>query len=132
MRKALFAVAVLGVAVLMAGCATTRTSTSSIESRLDVLESRLQVLEGQSGAAGEVNAQYEVKETQEASVSPDSLTKKQIQMALRNAGYYDGAVDGKIGPRTKSAIKKFQADMGLKADGVAGRNTREKLVKYLP
>jgi peptidoglycan hydrolase-like protein with peptidoglycan-binding domain len=59
------------------------------------------------------------------------MTKKQIQKALKNAGYYDGNVDGKMGPKTKTAIKEFQKSVGLKADGVAGRNTKEKLLKYL-
>jgi peptidoglycan hydrolase-like protein with peptidoglycan-binding domain len=59
------------------------------------------------------------------------MTKKQIQKALKNAGYYDGVADGKMGPKTRTAIMEFQKNMGLKADGVAGRNTKEKLLKYL-
>jgi murein L,D-transpeptidase YcbB/YkuD len=36
-----------------------------------------------------------------------------------------------MGHKTKAAIKEFQKNMGLKADGVCGRNTKEKLAKYL-
>src|SRR3989338_7119292 len=40
----------------------------------------------------------------------------QIQTALANAGYYSGAIDGKIGPMTQQAIKEFQAAHSLTAD----------------
>ncbi|MFA5039643.1 MAG: peptidoglycan-binding domain-containing protein [Candidatus Omnitrophota bacterium] len=122
----------LGVLFLVVGCASTRT-TASLENRVQILESRIQSLEGQTGESPDTDvSSYGIMPETAVSVSADSLTKKQIQMALRNAGYYDGAVDGKVGPKTTSAIKKFQADMGLKADGIAGKKTKEKLVKYLP
>ena len=35
--------------------------------------------------------------------------------------------DGKMGAKTKTALKKFQAKNGLKATGVADRNTLSKL-----
>ena len=69
---------------------------------------------------------------QESNVSVENMTKKQIQQALKNAGYYDGVVDGKFGGKTKTAIMEFQKNMGLKADGVAGKMTKEKLLKYIP
>lgn len=40
-----------------------------------------------------------------------------IQQALKTLGYYDGTVDGRIGPITQSAYAAFQADRGLPADG---------------
>lgn len=55
----------------------------------------------------------------------------QIQQALKNAGYYTGALDGKIGPATRDAIRAFQKDQGLTADGVVGRQTWSKLKAYL-
>src|SRR3989338_3212643 len=36
-------------------------------------------------------------------------TAQQIQEALKNAGLYDGKIDGDIGPRTKKAIEEFQS-----------------------
>ena len=54
-----------------------------------------------------------------------------IQKALKKAGYYNGAVDGKVGPGTRDAIAAFQKDNGLKADGVCGRGTWAKLKSYL-
>lgn len=55
----------------------------------------------------------------------------QIQTALKNAGFYKGEIDGKIGPQTKKAIKAFQKAKGLAPDGVVGPKTWEELEKYL-
>ena len=54
-----------------------------------------------------------------------------IQKALKNAGYYNGNLDGKIGSGTQQAIKAFQLDNGLEADGVVGRGTWAKLKPFL-
>ena len=56
---------------------------------------------------------------------------RQIQMALREAGYYKGEIDGKLGPRTKRAIKGFQKAKKLNPDGIAGEKTWEALNQYL-
>ena len=62
---------------------------------------------------------------------PVRLSAKQIQKALKSAGFYQGAVDGKIGLKTKEAIIKFQKANGLKADGIVGKRTSAELNKYL-
>ena len=56
---------------------------------------------------------------------------KDIQRALKNAGFYAGAIDGKIGPRTKAAIEEFQKANGLNADGKVGPKTWKVLGAYL-
>ena len=58
-------------------------------------------------------------------------TPKRIQQALKNAGLYKGKVDGKVGKRTRDAIKAFQRANGLNADGVVGSQTWAKLSAYL-
>ena len=60
------------------------------------------------------------------SASPD-----QVQTALKNAGYYQGVVDGRIGAKTKEAISRFQKDRGLKADGIIGKRTWDELKTHL-
>jgi peptidoglycan hydrolase-like protein with peptidoglycan-binding domain len=32
-------------------------------------------------------------------------------------GYYDGAIDGIVGPKTRAALLRFQEDFGLKITG---------------
>lgn len=62
---------------------------------------------------------------------PYKPTNKQIQTALKNAGYYTAAIDGEIGPLTKKAIEQFQADNNLKVDGKVGPKTWAILSSYL-
>ena len=59
------------------------------------------------------------------------LPSANIQQALKNAGYYRGNLDGKIGPQTRQAILSFQRDNGLITDGVVGRKTWGKLQPYM-
>lgn len=56
---------------------------------------------------------------------------QQIQEALKNAGLYDGKIDGSIGPKTKKAIEEFQSQNGLTADGKVGAKTWAKLGVHL-
>lgn len=62
---------------------------------------------------------------------PYKPTAIEIQTALKNAGFYAGEVDGKIGPKSKKAIEEFQKTNGLKADGKVGLKTWEALSKHL-
>jgi len=36
-----------------------------------------------------------------------------VQVALRDQGYYAGAIDGLVGPQTRAALAAFQRDHGL-------------------
>jgi Putative peptidoglycan binding domain len=45
-------------------------------------------------------------------LSPDQVTVN-VQEALAAAGYYDGPIDGLLGPMTREAIAAYQADNGL-------------------
>lgn len=118
--------------ICLAGCASTRQggSSASLENRVQALESKVNMLETDTSSSGSASMSSGSDMT-EKGASADTMTKKQIQKALKNAGYYDGVVDGKIGPKTRTAIMEFQKNMELKADGIAGRNTKEKLLKYL-
>lgn len=62
---------------------------------------------------------------------PYKPSAQDIQTALKNAGFYSGNVDGKIGPKTKAAIEEFQKANGLTADGKVGPKTWAALEKYL-
>jgi peptidoglycan hydrolase-like protein with peptidoglycan-binding domain len=42
----------------------------------------------------------------------------EIQTRLANLGYEPGPIDGLCGPRTRAAIRHYQQDRGLTADGV--------------
>ncbi len=56
---------------------------------------------------------------------------KNIQTALKNAGLYNGNIDGKLGPASHRAIETFQKNNGLKVDGKVGPKTWTALEPYL-
>ncbi|MGE5280203.1 MAG: peptidoglycan-binding domain-containing protein [Deltaproteobacteria bacterium] len=128
----LFAVCALAVLVV-SGCATYDPARlDDMEYRLSRLEKKVLPTPEATGAPEKtvVNAAPQPVEEETAAPAvaiPDSPTKKDIQQALKNAGYYDGEVDGKFGPKTKSAIEAFQDANNLIADGKPGVNTWEKL-----
>ena len=53
-----------------------------------------------------------------------------LQVGLRNRGLYAGTVDGVLGGRTISAVKRLQQRAGIAADGVPGLRTRAALGHY--
>lgn len=54
---------------------------------------------------------------------------KKLQRALEIVGAYDGSIDGNYGDVTEEAVKAFQKDNRLTADGVAGEDTIKELFK---
>lgn len=55
-----------------------------------------------------------------------------VQKALLARGIDPGPLDGKMGPKTKSAIMEFQRRAGLKVDGIVGPQTTAALFKSAP
>lgn len=63
--------------------------------------------------------------------SVDTLSKlgsrgnevRQIQTKLKSLGLYNGSVDGIYGSITRNAVKQFQRNCGITADGIAGPTT---------
>jgi DNA invertase Pin-like site-specific DNA recombinase len=51
---------------------------------------------------------------------------RRVQRVLHSRGYSLGrpGVDGRFGPLTDAAVRRFQADSGLAADGIVGPKTR--------
>ena len=60
---------------------------------------------------------------------PDEVDAiKELQQLLKDKGYDVGEVDGKYGPRTRAAVRKYQEDNNLTVDGDAGPETIGKLL----
>ncbi|MCJ8006694.1 spore cortex-lytic enzyme [Lederbergia wuyishanensis] len=53
----------------------------------------------------------------------------ELQARLQYIGFYTGKIDGVFGWGTYWALRNFQNDFGMKVDGLAGSETKEKLVK---
>ncbi len=45
---------------------------------------------------------------------------QELQRHLAEAGYYDGEIDGKLGPASRAAIRAYQSGRGITADGFGG------------
>ncbi len=122
--------------LLVSGCVTTigksnipevqtlRNENSDLKNELRVKDEEIDSLKDALNSRG-VLRQSGVAEIKSR---PNS---KQIQTALKNAGCYEGAIDGKIGKQTRQAIKKFQKDNNLDVDGKTGKKTWSLLSKYL-
>lgn len=54
---------------------------------------------------------------------------KGLQRELKRAGYDPGLEDGKMGPATRYALRRFQEDLGLAATGRPDLPTLTKLLE---
>lgn len=66
-----------------------------------------------------------------ASVSATVKDLAATQQALADLGYYAGKIDGVAGTATTAAVKAFQNDAGITADGSAGPDTRKTLEDFM-
>jgi outer membrane murein-binding lipoprotein Lpp len=150
-KKIFLAVAVV---LFLAGCGTGKkinvleTKVDSLEGKINSVEGRQSSIETQAGDSresigyvkGKVDGMPKGPSTVVVTGSQGNnggfsgkkrLTNKEIQTTLKDAGYYSGNIDGKLGKNTKKAIKEFQKANGLKVDGVAGDATMSMLSQYL-
>lgn len=101
----------------------------SLKQEVDSTKEQLRLAEDVNAEPLRKSGRYTTETTTEKACG--KLTHRQIQTALKKAGFYDGAIDGKIGKGTRRAIRAFQKENGLVADGVVGKKTRMKLQEYL-
>ena len=143
----------IAAAMLLGGCASmrSRSELERLQSQVGLLDERVTQLERTtvSGAGissepmaapaaeggttvGETRSRISSGRKSGGAVASSSLkpSTREIQQALKNAGFYQGNLDGKTGAMTKEAIKEFQRVHGLTDDGVVGRQTWAKLKTY--
>lgn len=150
MRKAVFALGtiLLGTLVLTTGCTTKKRhqrDISDLQNQIGSLQSEVARLDqalrdsgmalkttqdGGVPAGGSAFGEFSGSGPVYRTPSGFELPALSIQRALKNAGYYQGAIDGKIGSGTKKALKDFQRDQGLTSDGVCGRQTWARLKSF--
>ncbi len=139
---------VFGVGVflfLFSGCATmgkkSDLTIQGLKNQISVLEAQLQKKNREIINLKE--ALSSKSETEERAVAKPLVKKRvigeikarpnvrQIQIALKNAGYNPGALDGKMGKETRDAIRAFQRANNLGVDGKIGKETWGLLRDYL-
>lgn len=144
LKKGLGIFGILFLLISLSGCATARRQK---DLQVQALRNQVSVLEVQLQSKNEeINNLKEAldKAMQEKEALPGRQLKKklipeaksrpnikQIQAALKNAGYNPGPIDGKMGKQTKDAIKTFQRANNLLTDGKVGKDTWGLLRKYL-
>jgi len=141
-RKAFVLSLLVVFAVSLAGCASMSTVKQK-DLEIQGLRNQVSVLEAQTQSKDqEINNLKEAltkvdEQAKVATVSPGkekakgSLGLKDIQTALKNAGFYQGDIDGRMGKQTREAIKAFQKANNLKVNGKANKKTRALLSDYL-
>lgn len=67
-------------------------------------------------------AAYSSTVTPSAASAVDPATVRAIQTELQRGGYDVGPVDGRLGPRTRAAIRQYEQRNGLPADGSPSRS----------
>lgn len=147
-----------GLAMLLTGCVTTQNKSGVDQLQIRVVDLEKKVEERDSEI---VDLKYQIKDlssntqrrpsisvedeapvrkssssSADQAASSDKIIKvsasiSDVQKALKNAGFYKGSIDGKIGQQTKKSIESFQRQHNLTADGVIGRRTWEELKVYL-
>jgi murein L,D-transpeptidase YcbB/YkuD len=146
--------------VFLTGCATAGRQSSAvsqleirvaqIEGQIDAqgqdiadIKSNISTISkyGQQGSRS-LAAITTPREQVESSVSNESssgdhsilrvpVDPREVQRALKSAGHYTGAIDGKLGAGSQKAIKEFQAEHELVSDGIIGKRTWMQLKGYL-
>ncbi len=139
---------ILGLAMFfiisLSGCATARKQNEleiqGLKNQISVLESQVQSKDEEINSLKEQLAKApEVKEQPEQAVAKKRIVYpvksrpniRQVQIALKNAGFDPGSIDGKMGNQTRIAIKSFQKAHDLPANGKMGRKTWDLLREYL-
>lgn len=155
LKKYAILAVVLGFIITLSGCATTRKKgdleMQGLKNEITALEAQIQTKDEEIASMKDeldrVIAERETLAAEKSSLSAAPLkhakkkkvigeiksrpNAKQIQVALLNAGYNSGSIDGKMGDQTRDAIKAFQRANGLHADGTAGKDTWKLLRPYL-
>lgn len=129
MRKNVISgVFVLAVLSFVFGCQQKPQEVSGVPSLKEEAAPIIQLEAVSVPSSASVQAPEAVSEVAAESSAPSI---EQIQTALKNAGLYEGSVDGKIGPKTTKAIEAFQEQSDLKVDGKVGLKTWGKLKEHL-
>jgi hypothetical protein len=141
------------------GCGVTRSSkrqeVERLRSRVAQLESEIEIrdkrqketerlLEAETGKRRQMEEEIPSQRTKsyQADILAEKTDTRQseqgsvsdwvglVQLALKNAGFDPGLIDGKLGPNTRRAIIAFQKANNLVPDGIVGQKTWTKLKIY--
>ena len=145
----LYGALIVSAVLFISGCETVpkkfKEEVSGIKTRVETLETRVEGVETKQTDIERTTSEQnqtieEMKNSSQSSVRTNISIKsrtgkvnektRDIQTCLKNAGFYNGSIDGIKGRGTRRAIRDFQTANGLNSDGVVGPKTWEALSKY--
>jgi peptidoglycan hydrolase-like protein with peptidoglycan-binding domain len=120
LRRALAARGLLSCACCLLLSAPAWAQDPILDPQLDAGAASAEVLDeaGDPAAAGDLY------------LEPDEV--KQIQLDLKDRGYFHGPADGRKGPRTRTALRNFQRDESLAVTGSLDQATLDRLRPAAP
>lgn len=145
MKYPLFGVLALLTALTLssAGCATTRAHKSdpAADPQRQIADLQAQLMAKDQEITElkyQLDSRQSLPETNFSSGNSDSknilrvsgISGAELQRALLRAGFDPGPIDGRLGKKTRTAVKAFQRKNGLTADGVVGEKTWSALKNY--
>jgi murein L,D-transpeptidase YcbB/YkuD len=139
MRRYGIIVLILALSISLAACSKKQESLEEMQQPMSPEDLNRIKVESQAVEANITKSAAALKNAPLVEVKPEVLlpsgpfkpSSREIQTALKNAGFYAGAVDGKIGPMSKRAIEDFQKANNLQADGKVGPKTWAVLSVFL-
>ncbi|MDD4910045.1 MAG: peptidoglycan-binding domain-containing protein [Candidatus Omnitrophica bacterium] len=147
-----FAVVLIVSALALSGCQTLGAGKAKVDSQIQDLQNQVSVMEIRLKENEEEllktrkSVQQLVSENEDLRAGLSDMKKKaskssvaefrkplskQVQIALRNAGFNPGPIDGKMGVQTRNAIRAFQKANRLPVSGDVDYNTWQALKEFL-
>ncbi len=127
MKRALFLAATVASIAMPAAMAQTNTNPGQMNSGQSQNTSAGQMNSSQS----QMNQQQSPQNgAQQGQINPEQLSSqqvRQIQTTLKKEGFNTGKADGKWGSETQGALKKFQQQKKLQANGKLDQQTLSAL-----
>jgi peptidoglycan hydrolase-like protein with peptidoglycan-binding domain len=80
-----------------------------------------------STTSSNISAQQSEQSGASSTQSHDPQSVRDVQQALKQKGFDVGAVDGRMGPETQSALREFQRSQGLPQSGNLDQQTLSAL-----
>jgi peptidoglycan hydrolase-like protein with peptidoglycan-binding domain len=127
--------------ITLSGCATmggqSQVEMQRLRNQVVALETQIQDKDAEIDSLRKALSQTTeekyalIKRTRLKAEVTTKPTIRQIQIALKNAGYDPGLIDGRMGKATRTAIKNFQKANNLSVDGKVGKQTWSVLMQHL-
>lgn len=124
------------ILLLGAGCATTKprratqddlaAQVTQLQSEVQAKDQQIQDLQYQLESyqqSLQSGSNFRVSSGKSSLIRVPGVSVSALQQALTRAGLDPGPVDGRMGKKTKSAVKEFQRRNNLNADGIVGERT---------